>query len=248
MIAVVQRVTEAAVRVGDEVVGAIGPGLLALVAVHRDDGPADVAWTAGKLAGLRVFRVGDKDFDADAAPGRRRGAAGEQLHGGRRHPPGPPALVRRRVPAGAAASNSTRWPKPSARPASPSPPAGSAPTCASRSSTTAPSRSCSTAPRPVRPPAGDFQWDLAAGSLRRQGDRETGRHGDTERRFRKVRGGAGPSSRGSRRDLGTGRRLPACLSRDPSGRRTPLRPLGMTSSAFSKQFRRHARLRNCLHK
>src|SRR3954468_12966173 len=68
MIAVVQRVTEAAVRVGGEVVGQIGPGLLALVAVPRDDAAADVAWTAGKLAGLRVFRSptdADKSFDLD---------------------------------------------------------------------------------------------------------------------------------------------------------------------------------------
>src|SRR3954467_5428581 len=68
MIAVVQRVTESAVRVGGEVVGQIGPGLLALVAVHRDDGPSDIAWTAGKLTGLRVFRSptdADKSFDVD---------------------------------------------------------------------------------------------------------------------------------------------------------------------------------------
>src|SRR4051794_41384360 len=68
MIAVVQRVTEAAVRVGGEVVGQIGPGLLVLAAVHRDDGPADVAWMAGKLAGLRVFRSptdAGKAFDVD---------------------------------------------------------------------------------------------------------------------------------------------------------------------------------------
>lgn len=68
MIAVVQRVTEAAVRVAGEVVGQIGPGLLILAAVHRDDTPADVAWTAGKLAGLRVFPSptdADKAFDVD---------------------------------------------------------------------------------------------------------------------------------------------------------------------------------------
>jgi D-aminoacyl-tRNA deacylase len=65
VIAIVQRVTEAAVRVDDEVVGAIGPGLVALVAVCRDDAPADVDWTARKLAGLRIFRSGDKHFELD---------------------------------------------------------------------------------------------------------------------------------------------------------------------------------------
>ena len=65
MIAVVQRVSEASVTVAGEVVGRIGPGLAVLAAVHRTDTPADVAWTANKLAALRIFRNGDKYFDAD---------------------------------------------------------------------------------------------------------------------------------------------------------------------------------------
>jgi D-tyrosyl-tRNA(Tyr) deacylase len=65
MIAVVQRVTEAQVTVDGEVVGRIGAGLAVLAAVHRTDAPADVVWTAKKLAGLRIFRNGDKYFDAD---------------------------------------------------------------------------------------------------------------------------------------------------------------------------------------
>lgn len=67
MIAVVQRVMEASVRVDREVVGAIGPGLVALVAVCGDDAPADVEWIARKLAGLRIFPNGDKQFDLDVA-------------------------------------------------------------------------------------------------------------------------------------------------------------------------------------
>ncbi len=65
MIAVVQRVTEAAVRVGEEEVGRIGAGLLVLAAVHKADAEADVAWLAAKLATLRIFRNGDKHFDLD---------------------------------------------------------------------------------------------------------------------------------------------------------------------------------------
>ena len=65
MIAVVQRVTEGRVVVNGRVVGEIGGGLVALVAVHADDTDADVTWTAGKLVGLRIFRNGDKHFDAD---------------------------------------------------------------------------------------------------------------------------------------------------------------------------------------
>src|ERR1041385_5469385 len=65
MIAVVQRVTSASVTVAGQTIGSIGHGLAALVAVHRDDGPDDVAWMAGKLASLRIFRRGDKHFDID---------------------------------------------------------------------------------------------------------------------------------------------------------------------------------------
>jgi D-tyrosyl-tRNA(Tyr) deacylase len=56
--AVVQRVSEASVTVGGEVVGAVGPGLLALVGVTHDDDPAVAAKLAGKIANLRI--VGDE--------------------------------------------------------------------------------------------------------------------------------------------------------------------------------------------
>lgn len=65
MIAVVQRVSEASVTVGDEVVGAIGRGLVVLAAVCEDDADADVNWMARKLAELRLFPAGDKNFDLD---------------------------------------------------------------------------------------------------------------------------------------------------------------------------------------
>ncbi|WP_166850784.1 D-aminoacyl-tRNA deacylase [Isoptericola sp. BMS4] len=57
MRAVVQRVTRASVTVDGEVVGAIDrPGLLALVGVTHDDGPAEVATVARKIAELRILR------------------------------------------------------------------------------------------------------------------------------------------------------------------------------------------------
>src|SRR5579859_2489957 len=65
MIAVVQWVTEAAVRVEGQKFASISHGLLALVAVCADDASADVEWMARKLVGLRIFRAGDKHFDAD---------------------------------------------------------------------------------------------------------------------------------------------------------------------------------------
>jgi D-aminoacyl-tRNA deacylase len=55
MRAVVQRVRAAAVAAGGEIVGRIGPGLLLFLAVARDDGPADVAYVAGKTRDLRIF-------------------------------------------------------------------------------------------------------------------------------------------------------------------------------------------------
>jgi len=65
MITVVQRVSEAKVTVGGEVVGVIGPGLLALAAVVRGDTERDIEWTAAKLAALRIFRSDGKHFDKD---------------------------------------------------------------------------------------------------------------------------------------------------------------------------------------
>ena len=50
-----QRVRRASVTVDGEVVGVIGPGLLALVGVTHDDGPEQAAKLASKIAHLRVF-------------------------------------------------------------------------------------------------------------------------------------------------------------------------------------------------
>jgi len=53
--AVLQRVARARVTVDGATVGAIGPGLLALVGVAADDGPADVVQVAAKIRDLRIF-------------------------------------------------------------------------------------------------------------------------------------------------------------------------------------------------
>ncbi len=55
MRAVVQRVTRASVRVGEETVGRIERGLCVLVGVATDDTEADARALADKLVGLRVF-------------------------------------------------------------------------------------------------------------------------------------------------------------------------------------------------
>ena len=60
---VVQRVSEAEVRIGGEVAGRIGAGLLALVGFGPGDGEEELAWMADKLAGLRVFPDDDGRMD-----------------------------------------------------------------------------------------------------------------------------------------------------------------------------------------
>jgi D-tyrosyl-tRNA(Tyr) deacylase len=55
MLALIQRVTQASVRIDGDVVGAIGPGLLALVGIEPGDGDTQVAKMARRLLGYRVF-------------------------------------------------------------------------------------------------------------------------------------------------------------------------------------------------
>lgn len=52
---VVQRVLEARVYVGDEVVGAIGTGLCVFLGVGREDGEKHAEALADKLKNLRIF-------------------------------------------------------------------------------------------------------------------------------------------------------------------------------------------------
>jgi D-tyrosyl-tRNA(Tyr) deacylase len=60
---VIQRVTEARVRVDDVIVGEIGAGLLLLVGVARGDGPGDAATLVRKVAGLRIFADDDSKMN-----------------------------------------------------------------------------------------------------------------------------------------------------------------------------------------
>jgi D-aminoacyl-tRNA deacylase len=53
--ALVQRVSRASVRVDDELIAAIGPGLLVLLGVAHDDDDAAAARLAQRVRSLRVF-------------------------------------------------------------------------------------------------------------------------------------------------------------------------------------------------
>ena len=53
--ALVQRVSRASVTVDGERLSAIGPGLLVLLGVAREDTDADADWLADKVRALRIF-------------------------------------------------------------------------------------------------------------------------------------------------------------------------------------------------
>ena len=140
MRALVQRVTEASVSVGDEPVAAIGPGLLVLLGVTHEDDASVADRLADKIAKLRVFA--DADGRMNEPLGDREVLVISQftLYGTRARAP---ARATSPPPGRSTPSRSTRaWPTRSAPPAD-----GSARTCASRSSTTGPSR-CSSSSEP----------------------------------------------------------------------------------------------------
>ena len=60
-----QRVTQASVRIDDAVVGAIDNGLMLLVGFTPGDTPATVEWMAEKVAGLRVFNDDEGKMNRD---------------------------------------------------------------------------------------------------------------------------------------------------------------------------------------
>ncbi len=55
MIALIQRVREARVEVAEQIIGEIGPGLLALIAVEPQDGEAQMHRMLERILGYRVF-------------------------------------------------------------------------------------------------------------------------------------------------------------------------------------------------
>ena len=52
---VIQRVTEANVKIEGNIAGEIGNGLMILVGIEEADGAEDIAWLTKKIVNLRIF-------------------------------------------------------------------------------------------------------------------------------------------------------------------------------------------------
>ena len=55
MIAVIQRVSQSAVRINGEIKGEIGNGLMILLGIEEADGSEDIFWLSRKIVNLRIF-------------------------------------------------------------------------------------------------------------------------------------------------------------------------------------------------
>ncbi|CNT87126.1 D-tyrosyl-tRNA(Tyr) deacylase [Salmonella enterica subsp. enterica serovar Bovismorbificans] len=90
MIALIQRVTRASVTVEDEVTGKIGPGLLVLLGVEKEDDEQKANRLCERVLGYRIFSDADgkMNLNVQQAGGRyrawyatklfRRGCAGSR--------------------------------------------------------------------------------------------------------------------------------------------------------------------------
>jgi D-tyrosyl-tRNA(Tyr) deacylase len=65
VIGLIQRVSEASVTVDGDVLGRIGPGLLALIAVERNDDQAQAVRLAERLLAYRVFEDDEGRMNLD---------------------------------------------------------------------------------------------------------------------------------------------------------------------------------------
>ena len=63
MRAVLQLVKSASVTIDEKIVGKIGPGLLVLIGIHKDDTPREIEWMTDKIINLRVFETEEGKLD-----------------------------------------------------------------------------------------------------------------------------------------------------------------------------------------
>jgi D-aminoacyl-tRNA deacylase len=71
MIAVIQRVSEASVKIEGKIKGEIGVGFMVLLGITHTDTQEDVEWLAKKIVGMRVFsdNEGKMNLDLEAVDG-----------------------------------------------------------------------------------------------------------------------------------------------------------------------------------
>lgn len=71
MIAVIQRVCQATLHIDGVLQASIQQGFVVLLGIHVDDTPEDIAYLAGKIAGLRIFsdQEGKMNLDLQAIQG-----------------------------------------------------------------------------------------------------------------------------------------------------------------------------------
>jgi D-aminoacyl-tRNA deacylase len=71
MIAVIQRVSEASVKIEGQIKGEIGVGFMVLLGITHTDTQGDVEWLAKKIVGMRVFSddEGKMNLDLEAVDG-----------------------------------------------------------------------------------------------------------------------------------------------------------------------------------
>ncbi len=67
MLACIQRVRSAEVRVADEITGRIEQGMLVLLGVAADDSESDALYLAKKIAGLRIFEDSQEKMNLSLA-------------------------------------------------------------------------------------------------------------------------------------------------------------------------------------
>lgn len=65
MIAVIQRVSEASVTIGNQISGSMAHGLLVLLGIEENDTTEDIEWLSKKIINLRIFNDGNDVMNLD---------------------------------------------------------------------------------------------------------------------------------------------------------------------------------------
>ncbi|STD24246.1 D-tyrosyl-tRNA(Tyr) deacylase [Enterobacter asburiae] len=82
MIALIQRVTRASVTVEGEVTGEIGPGLLVLLGVEKDDDEQKANRLCERVLGYRIFSDAEGKMNLNVQQAGRQRAGGFPVYAG----------------------------------------------------------------------------------------------------------------------------------------------------------------------